>query len=893
MTTRIPVEHTDIASTAHPAIRRPRGESGRSTSVAGRMAAAAETYGDAVALRTADAGTTEGIGYRTLLDRARRICSAIDSTTAPGDQPVVVQVAMSGDAVAVVLGVFLSRRPIVAMDPALPAERVRVILDQLRRHGRPPAMIIADDAHLAVARQAADDTLEIRRVDELSTDAANSVARAAASRAHDESHAVTSIQFTSGSTGTPKGVLHPNAMWLCDADLMNGPFGIGPGRRVALCLPISFGAGLNVLIGSLLNGAEVTAIDPRSTSPEQLLDQMSDAGATIAFMTPSLLRALSGISGRDHRAWTGLGRVITTGEALPGDVARAALDRSPHLTVTNWVGSSETSALAYFDVRQGDTIPAGILPAGHAAPEKLIDIDTDGRIVVSSPYLALGYLDPTSDTGHFERDSLGRSIFRMSDRGELAEGILHLRGRADNAVKIRGYLVEPAEIERALLADGDIAEVVVIAQQTGTAADTANAAADEAPEPPAGRSAPTAPDATLVAYVVPNGRVRTPAPSELRTRLHETLPPWMVPATIVELSELPRTARGKVDRAALPAPRRVIEQPRGHLEAAIAHIWARELHLDTIGRTENIYALGADSLTVQQILVQITEQLGVALTQSEAAGAPTVAEMAVAASAHRSGPRRRPRGGLAPTTIRLRAAEGRTVFCYTGAGASALAFVPLADHLSHLDAIGSVHAFQPHGLDNRGLPDWTIDRAVRRHLRDLRRLQPSGPYVLVGHSLGGFLALETARRLRAAGEQVDMVVVLDTFVPPRVTGAVRDSTPDLTVTPDEAPLPRAELWRRRARLPLAGIVPMSPVAAAGAMEEVGRRVGLLHRPRPYDGRVLLVQGSENHDDPRIWSEHITTGDLTVRRLDCDHMSIIRAPHITEVIDAMSESLDLH
>ncbi|RPA02637.1 alpha/beta fold hydrolase [Gordonia sp. OPL2] len=873
--------------TAHPTARLPRDDGGASASVAGRLVAAAAAYGDAIAVRTVSGDGTDGIGYRTLLDRARRVCSAIESTATPGEQPIVVQLAMSGDAVAVVLGVFLSRRPLVAIDPALPADRLRVILDQLRTHGRPPAMMIADDTHLSVARQAADGSPGIIRVDDLSLGSlvTEPVAVAVESRAPDESRAVTSIQFTSGSTGTPKGVLHPNAMWLCDADLMNGPFGIAPGRRVALCLPISFGAGLNVLIGSLLNGAEVTAIDPRSTSPGQLLDRMFDAGATIAFMTPSLLRTLSGAGGQDLAAWTGMERVITTGEALTGEVARAALDRAPHLTVTNWVGSSETSALAYFDVRAGDTIAAGNLPAGRAAPQKIIAIDTDGRIVVSSPYLALGYLDAASDTGHFDRDSLGRTIFRMGDRGELTDGVLHLRGRADNAIKIRGYLVEPAEIERALLADGDIAEAVVIVQRPDSTEDTTTDA-------PAGTLAPPTPDATLVAYVVPDGRVRTPAPTELRMRLLEQLPTWMVPATIVELSELPRTARGKVDRAALPAPQRVIDEPRGHLEAAIAHIWARELRLETVGRTENVYALGADSLTVQQILVQITDQLGIALTQADAAGAPTVAEMAVAASAHRDGPRRPARGGLAPTTIRLRESGGRKVFCYTGAGASALAFVPFADHLSRLDGVGSVYAFQPHGLDNRGLPDWTIDRAVRRHLRDLRRLQPTGPYVLVGHSLGGFLALETARRLRSDGEQVDMVVVLDTFVPPRVTGAVRDSASDLSVTPDEAPLPRAELWRRRARLPLAGIVPMSPVAAAAAMEEVGRRVGLLHRPRPYDGRVLLVQGSENHDDPRIWSEHITLGDLTVRSLECDHMSIIRAPHIAEVIDAMSESLDL-
>lgn len=856
------------------------GSTTSSASVADRVLRSRDEFGDAVALRT-DAGSTT---FRELVDRAHLMRQAIAHHAVDPGLPVVVQVNVSVAAIALVLGVFLSRRPLVALDPALPAARVTAILDELDRHGRSPALYVADAEHLVAARSIAAPRLPVIALAEIDGSSAPDTTADTVAVADDPATALTSIQFTSGSTGTPKGVLHPNAMWLCDAELMRDGFGIRSSSRVALGMPISFGAGLNVLIGSLLNGAEVLAVDPRADTPDRLLATIARTGADVAFMTPSLLRSLvahPGADGAPDHAWRTVRRIITTGEPLTGEVARWALARAPHATVTNWVGSSETSALAYFDVRRGDVLGPGNLPAGHPAPGKSITVDGDGRVVVASPYLALGYLDRTLDAGRFTTTPLGQRTFRMADRGEWIGDVLYLRGRSDAAVKIRGYLVDPSEIEQALLVDDDITEAVVVAvapEESTTPAD------------PSGT--------TLVAYVVPNGRRRTPPVALLRDRLTGRLPGWMVPAHIVVLSTLPRTARGKIDRTALPAPRRSIEPPVGHVEAAIAHIWARELRLDTVGRHENIYSLGADSLTVQKILVVLAEQAGVTLTLGDAAAAPTVALMAERVAARRSGarrrawlPHRRASDDLAPTTVELRKGQGRTVFCFTGAGGSALGFVPFADCLSRVDGMGSVYAFAPNGLDNVGVPDWTVGAAVRRHLRDLRRIQPTGPYILVGHSLGGLLALEAAHRLRADGEDVEMVVVLDTVVPRATARTVRAAVPGLSMATEQPPLPRAELWRRRVHLPLAGLAPVSHGERAATLEEVGRRVAMFHRPKPYPGAVMRFTITANDDDPRLWSEWLTPGELAVTRLDCDHNSILRAPHVGRLVDDLVSVLN--
>ncbi|EON34715.1 Non-ribosomal peptide synthetase modules-related protein [Gordonia terrae C-6] len=840
------------------------------------FATAADRFGDAIALRLSDTV----ISYRELLRAARGVAARIRDLQPTDQGPVVVQLGLSPDTVAVVLGVFLTRRPLVTLDTALPAERIDAILASLRTHGRPPGLAIADAEHMDGLRDCGTRCdLPVVETTGLLVDAASAPDTAARAietedtrSGSDAAFGVTNIQFTSGSTGTPKGVLQPGAMWLCDSIFMRERFGLGERLRVALCMPISFGGGLNVLMGSLLSGCDVLVADPRQGTPTDLLDMIAAEQIHTVFLTPSLLRSLvrSSTAGTVHPAWSTVRRIITTGEPLTGESATATLLLAPQATVTNWAGSSETYAIGHFDVRAGDPARTGPLPAGTPALHKTVRVERSGRVSISSRYIALGYLDPAGDVDRFSVDDNGIRTFHSGDNGRFDGEDLVLLGRADDAVKIRGYLVEPAEVSAALLSEGDLSEAVVIARENASRT------------------------IELIAYVVPEGNRRTPPTAALRARLREALPPWMVPAHIVELSDLPRNARGKIDRTALPEPRRHIEPVVGELESSVAATWAGELSLDVVGRTENIYALGADSLTIQQIMVRLNSTHRAGLTQSDMASAPTVAELAtiIAARTGGSGTGSRDRRGerLAPTTIPLRRGHGRPVFYFTGAGASALTFVPFADRVGELDGVGPVFAFAPHGLDTRGIPDWTVNAAVRRHLRDLRRIQPEGPYVLVGHSLGGFIALETARRLEAEGHRVDLVVVVDTFVPPRILHRAKRADPSLTTTPVYEPLPRKELWRRRIRVPLAGVVKTSPTADAQALEELGVRVGRLHRPRPYSGRALVVQGSENRDEPSIWRRHIVTGDVDVLRLDCNHLSVVREPHIGDIVDAIDTVL---
>lgn len=794
-------------------------------SVAAHFEATASSRPDRVALRTA----TQTVTYRELLAAVHTARAAVPAPCA-APRAALLPAALTPDTVATILGLFGTLTVVVPLDPDIPDTRADVIAGILTSHGYQLAGV------------------------ETASAAPRSESTAATAAGLGD---VTSIQFTSGSTGTPKAVLHTNGLWLADAQLLADRFGLADGRVVALCMPISFAGGLNVLIGSLLGGAEVLAVDPRQYSARDAFDRVQRARAQTITCTPSFIDAL-------HRAARGatlphVGRIVTTGEPVQARHIRLARELAPEAVITNWAGSTETLAIASHDVAPGDPLPRGVVPVGIPAPHKAIDVDADGIVSITSRYLGRGYLDPSASTATFVANGDGTTTYVGGDIGRWDEhGNLVFSGRADNTVKIRGYLVEPAEIEATLAGYPDVREVAVVADTTA-----------ESP--------------TLTAYVAPAASTRTPAVAELRTRLHRDLPPWMVPAHIEMVPALPRGDRGKVDRMALPkASRPAFDPPRTAAEQTVAALWARVLHVAQVGRTESFHALGGDSLSVAQMLVALRETEGVALKPADLAAAPTVAAFAQRLT---RGPAE---SRLAPTTVALRAASADTVgaplHCFTGAGASALCFLPLAEQVGDHTA---VYAYEPAGLSRRGLPDWTIRAAVQRHWTDLRRIQPHGPYTLVGHSLGAHIAVATARALRAAGEEVALVVMLDPWLSPRVARTARKDLPGATVTlqTDEANGLRT-WWERQRTVPLAGLFSRRYERRTRAIEEVGMIAGYRHRPAPWDGRTVLVRSHLNDDDPRLWRQ-ILTGAVETHVLDCDHHSVVRAPHIGTVVELMA------
>jgi pimeloyl-ACP methyl ester carboxylesterase len=249
-----------------------------------------------------------------------------------------------------------------------------------------------------------------------------------------------------------------------------------------------------------------------------------------------------------------------------------------------------------------------------------------------------------------------------------------------------------------------------------------------------------------------------------------------------------------------------------------------------VGLDDDFFALGGDSLGAEALMAAVVDELGVDgdwLSTGLLVQAPTVARFAEATRL-----RRRPEH---PTLVRLNASGSRVpLFCVAGAGGVALGFRALARRLGPDQPVWGLQA---HGLENRGLPDWSVRAAARRHVATLRTVQPTGPYRLAGHSLGAVIALEMAHQLRSAGEEVELLVVLDSFppdpalCPPALTGG-----PFLRL-------------KGAVALVTTGVLPDRGLGHYLRFHRQGVALQRRHRTAPWGGRTLVLVAEGDEDAP--------------------------------------------
>lgn len=795
------------------------------------------------------------LSYQELDARAAAVAHGLLAEGRPAGEPVAVLCSYDAAAVVAFLGAVRSGRPLVFLDAAMPEDRLRVILGLAGA-----TSLLADDAHHGLAVQIAPEGTGVLPLEDL-----------AAGRDRDRAGlpaldpgTVAAILFTSGSSGLPKGVVWDQRLITADALSGAAIMGYTGGERVAMALPLSFAAGAIVLVGALAAGAVLHMCDPREVGATEFLRRTAAERVTALHGTPSLLRGLVRAMAADQ-VLPDLRLVSACGEAL---FARDIAAVRPHLgdgaVVVQWFGSSEGCVLASLPFGPDAPLPDGAIPAGYANTWRTLTVvDAEGRplpvgepgeLVVTSPLMARGYWrDPQRTAERFAAGPDGLTQLRTGDIAALeADGCVRLLGRSEAAVKIRGYFVDPSEIEAALLAQPQVAETVVVAVTEDTTT-------------------------RLVAYVVPTPGVRTPSVAQLRSHLGSRLPSWMIPAHVVLMQTLPRNERGKVDRTQLPpVPPRVVEPVQGTAEHRVAEVWRRVLNVDEVGRTDDFFELGGDSLAVEEMLTLVEQTVGREIRTSDFTRVTVLADFVAWLTG--DGETGAAQSTGSPDVVVLREdTSGPTVFCVAGAAASAVVFSPLA---AALPADHAMVVFQFRGFERRAPAEWTIAGMVRRRLAEVRRRQPHGPYVLVGHSVGALLTLRMAQELRAQGEEV-LPVLVDPFF---VDTALRRLPEYRTVTAHRAPPPDQTLRRKRLLaaktwlvMPLAGILRLNPERHEHVMYQQTGFVSRWHRPRPWTGPALGYRTLDNPDPRELWEQMLP--DAAVRELPTDHNSVLRPPFV--------------
>lgn len=338
------------------------------------------------------------------------------------------------------------------------------------------------------------------------------------------------------------------------------------------------------------------------------------------------------------------------------------------------------------------------------------------------------------------------------------------------------------------------------------------------------------------------------------------------------LCEIPGAPDAPVvaDTAETPRPP---EPPHTAWEAVVAQAWARALGLEpeAVGRDRDFIALGGDAAAAQAVVAIMTTELDIPADQVGVATlreAPTVAQFARRVV-------RRPDRRTQTLTVLRADGEAEPLVLVAGGGALGVGFVPMVRHLPRRRPVYTLHS---QALERVGLPDWSVRAAARRNVRTLRRLQPRGPYNLGGHSFGGIVALEMAHQLRAAGQEVGLLAIIDSI------------PPDPALLPA---LPERSLSRRARDVIGLAVTGFVPTPGRGQYWRFHRQNVFLssrYRCAPYDGRavVLLTDGDEHHEHEQ-WPRHLS-GDARIVPIPGDHHSVLRDPDAAGVAHALAAAL---
>ncbi|HEY9284926.1 MAG TPA: amino acid adenylation domain-containing protein, partial [Pyrinomonadaceae bacterium] len=623
------------------------------------------------------------------------------------------------------------------------------------------------------------------------------------------------VIYTSGSTGRPKGVvvthraLTNHMLWMASA------FALGPGDCVLQKTPAGFDASVWEFYAPLLCGGRLALARPGGQRDVWYLGEaLRRERVSVLQVVPALLRALLEAGALTGQA--GLRRVFCGGEALGSREALEFGRQSPQASLHNLYGPTEccidatswecvvgaqveeawasgaqaqnTAAVAH-EAGGGTAASVGAWePIGRPIANlrayvadawgQVAPVGVAGELLLGGAGLARGYLGrPGLTAERFVPDPFsaepGARLYRTGDVARRLEGgELEYVGRVDTQVKLRGHRIEPGEVEAALREHGQVSECAVVAREDergdkrlvayvvaeGMAAEGAGRSSDDGRQSHGGGA---------VSGEAGRGGGEADGSSGLRERLRHhlraRLPEYMVPAAFVVMESLPLTPSGKLDRLSLPAPEGGRGQagggfvaPRDELERKLASVWEEVLGVKPLGVSDNFFDLGGHSLLAVRLMARIAEQCGRKLPLVTIFQRGTIEQLA---ELLRDEQKLAPWSPLVPLQPR---GEGRPFFGVHAVGGTVFCYADLSRSLGQGRPF---YALQAEGVEGGQSPRTNLEEMAARYVEAVSAVQPAGPYLLGGWSMGGAVAFEMARQLEARGDVVALLALFDSRAP--------------------------------------------------------------------------------------------------------------------------------
>jgi amino acid adenylation domain-containing protein len=562
------------------------------------------------------------------------------------------------------------------------------------------------------------------------------------------------VMFTSGSTGTPKGVCIPHrgiARLVLNTDYIQ----ISPENTVGHLSDPAFDASTFEIWGALLNGATLAVIDKDvALSPPVLKSQIIDSQIDVLFITTPLFHA---IVSEDPSALCGLRYLLVGGEVMDPAHAGTFLELCTTTQFANVYGPTENTTFStYYEMKledcSNDSIPIG-RPIANSDVYILdnamnpVPVGITGEIYVSGDGVALGYLDSPGLTAlKFIPDPYvpGQMLYRTGDLGTfLTDGNVRFLGRSDTQVKIRGFRVEGGEVTSVMETHPAVRQAVIIPYRDigGTV--------------------------SLSCFLVKNADSSQVPVEKLRQYAAERLPLHMVPAIFTWIDSVPLTSRGKIDFRALPTPSFAGPETGSKvapddMASRMASVWRKVMGLQDIGPDDDFFDSGGHSLLAIRLISSIEEEFKIRLPVSAIFTSPTIRSMTALL-------RDQDKESQSCTFIPLRTGGSRPpLFCIHGVDGTLFDFGQLAQIIGDDQP---VYGIQSPGIDGREPPLESVGEMAHRYIRELRRVQPHGPYHLLAYCAGGSIAYEMACRLEREGEKHGVLVILDYAAPNQYTNS--------------------------------------------------------------------------------------------------------------------------
>ncbi len=776
----------------------------------------------------------EKIDYATLLARVRHLAARLRAHGVQEESRVALLLPREPRTIVALLAVLWAGGAYIPLDPDGPPLRVAAVLADAS-----PALVLTLRAHAMLAGENA------LCLDNCASGDVEPMWEAAPVGPG----ALAYVIYTSGSTGRPNGVMIERPALAAFVAAASARYRVHADDRVLQFAPLHFDASVEEIFLPLCAGAAlVLRNDTMIESLPGFMDACAERRISILDLPTAFWHELAYCIGERQAALPPCVRlVIIGGEAAMAQRVAQWRTQVPHALLLNTYGPTEATVICTTALLAGtgSLEPGfGALPIGQPlagidiavvdAGLRPVALGREGELCLMGPTLARGYLGrPELSAQRFiTLDALDGAprAYRTGDRVVLGEDRqLRYLGRLDNELKISGQRIDPLEIEAALLEYPGMRDAAVVAV-----------------------------GARLTAFIVADA-----APAALRSFLGERLAPAAVPASYTVIANLPRNRNGKIDRAALRELAGTRETPADlpatALEQAVMKVWRDVLDIAALAPSDDFFALGGKSLQAIQVANRLAIALGRDVSVSALFRHPTVATLAHSLgtlAGHAPPPAAR--GSEYAPLLEIQPGQGPALFCIHPAEGLAWCYLGLARHLPQVP----IYGVQARGLAGDAPPD--IDAMVDDYLALIRQAQAHGPYRLIGWSSGGGVAHALAVRLRAAGETVALLAMMDAYPSDIWQGkpapqerdallALLDVIGASALDDDGEPLERDALLARFRQ-------PGSTLGAASD-EQIARMTGAaLHtmniyrglRHERYDGDLLFFHASDRGPEAPDW-----------------------------------------